>query len=98
MTTKDKITFNNSGKGKVSVVDVTHTTEIIIKKGQIKSVQQLRILADCLDTIEKTIGIKTVMISLDDMWWCKDLQQEIQIENFGRTPMERLLLKTLNIN
>lgn len=72
--------------------------EIRISNCQIKSVEKLRIVAQCLDTLEKEVGIHTVKITLKNIWVCRDIQQDLARVDFGRTTMERRVLEILDLN
>lgn len=73
-------------------------TEIKITKGQIKSIEDLFDLAYLLDGLEKLVGIKTVKITLDYFFVCPDIAQDLEKYKFGTKPMQRTLLKILDLN
>lgn len=66
-------------------IEQLHTTEIIIKNWQIKSLKKAKILAKALDIIEKEIGIHIVKITLDTMFICPDIDKS----KLNKTPMEK---------
>ncbi len=73
-------------------------SEIIIKNMQIKSKEKLEQLAEALEKIEIECGIKEVKITLENIFFCPDV--DIDIDAYD-TPMEKLLiniiLKTLKV-
>lgn len=60
-----------------------------IEACQIKSKEKLKIVCQCLDTLEKEIGIREVEISIKDVFVCPD----IDLTEFANSsvPMEKLL-------
>jgi hypothetical protein len=62
---------------------------IHIENCQVKSLEKARILAKCLDTIEKEIGIKSVVISFKDCFICPDIDLT-QLSN-SPDPMQKLI-------
>jgi len=82
-------------------VDRTELTMIYnMKKGkihiencQIKSIDKALIVANCLDTLEKEIGIKETEISFKDMFICPDIDLTILADSSD--PMEKVLGKIL---
>ena len=62
-------------------------SEIVIRNCQVKSVEKLRILCETLDTMEKELGICSVLITVESCFICPD----IDLDEIGDTPMERLV-------
>ena len=64
-------------------------SEISIKGCQIKSKETLRTFCAALDQLEKTIGIKSVRISFEDLFICPD----IDLTEYANSadPMEKLV-------
>ena len=65
---------------------------------QVKSVEKLRKLAHLLDQLEKEFGVHTVTVTLKNWFICRDIQQDLNRVDFGRTPMERTILEILDWN
>lgn len=56
---------------------------------QIKSLEKARIFAEALNTIEIECGVKSVRITIKDLFLCP----EINLKDLNKTTMERLLQK-----
>jgi hypothetical protein len=65
--------------------------KIHIENCQIKSIEKAIIVAKCLDTLEKEIGIKETEISFKDMFICPDI--DLTILANSKDPMEKILGK-----
>ena len=64
-------------------------SKMLFEGCQIKSKETLRVFCASLDRIEKTIGIKSVRISFDDMFICPDI--DLTIFANSTDPMEKLV-------
>lgn len=62
---------------------------IHIENCQVKSLEKARVLCQCLDILEKEIGIKQVRISFKNMFICPDIDLT-ELTN-SEEPMERLV-------
>jgi len=63
--------------------------KIHIENCQIKSIEKAIIVAKCLDTLEKEIGIKETEISFKDMFICPDI--DLTVLANSKDPMEKLV-------
>lgn len=59
---------------------------------QIKSLEAFRTFANAVDTIEGTVGIHSVRISMEEIFVCPDIVFEEIVE---LTPMEKLLIELI---
>ena len=61
---------------------------------QVKSLEKLRLLSNCLDTMEKEFGIKSVKITLEDCFICPDINLQLLNDNI---PMNKLLKEMIYV-
>ncbi len=66
-------------------------SQVKLEGMQVKSLDKARKLAKALDIIEVECGIKSVRITVEDMFVCPG----IDFSRFGKTPMEKLLKELL---
>lgn len=64
---------------------------IHIENCQVKSLEKAKILCQCLDILEKEIGIKQVRLSFKNMFVCPDIDLT-ELTN-SKEPMEKLVGK-----
>lgn len=68
-------------------------SKIHIENCQIKSIEKAIIVSECLDILEKEIGIHEVEISFKDNFICPDI--DLTILSNSEKPMEKLLGRLL---